>query len=58
MIFLGKCLKLMTLIRYTVSVGIAQLTERPKNHMKWMQQADEALYAAKNGGRNCVVVFE
>jgi len=45
-------------IRYTVSVGIAQLTERPKNHMKWMQQADEALYAAKNGGRNCVVVFE
>jgi len=45
-------------IRYTVSVGIAQLTERPKNHMKWMQQADEALYAAKKNGRNCVVVFE
>lgn len=45
-------------VRYTVSVGIAQLTERPKNHMKWMQQADEALYAAKKGGRNCVVVFE
>ena len=45
-------------VRYTVSVGIAQLTDRPKNHMKWMQQADEALYAAKKNGRNCVVVFE
>lgn len=45
-------------VRYTVSVGIAQLTDKPKNHMKWMQQADEALYAAKKGGRNCVVVFE
>lgn len=45
-------------VRYTVSVGIAQLTDKPKNHMKWMQQADEALYAAKKNGRNCVVVSE
>lgn len=45
-------------VRYTVSVGIAQLTDKPKNHMKWMQQADEALYAAKKSGRNCVVVSE
>lgn len=45
-------------IRYTVSIGIAQLTGKPENHMKWMHQADEALYAAKKGGRNCVVVFE
>lgn len=45
-------------IRYTVSVGIAQLGDTAKSYMQWMQQADEALYAAKEGGRNRVVVFE
>ncbi|MDO6443699.1 sensor domain-containing diguanylate cyclase [Marinobacter sp. 2_MG-2023] len=45
-------------IRYTVSVGIAQLDHAAKSYMEWMQQADEALYAAKNGGRNRVIVFD
>ncbi len=45
-------------IRYTVSVGIAQLGDKPKSYMEWLQQADKALYAAKKGGRNRVVVFE
>lgn len=43
-------------IRYTVSMGIAQLTGQPENHMQWMQKADEALYAAKENGRNQVIV--
>ena len=43
-------------IRYTVSMGIAQLTETPENYMQWMQKADEALYKAKENGRNKVVV--
>jgi len=43
-------------IRYTVSMGIAQLTETPENYMQWMQKADEALYKAKESGRNKVVV--
>ncbi|ERS82331.1 diguanylate cyclase [Marinobacter sp. C1S70] len=43
-------------IRYTVSMGIAQLTETPENYMRWMQKADEALYKAKESGRNKVVV--
>lgn len=43
-------------IRYTVSMGIAQLTEAPENYMQWMQKADEALYKAKESGRNKVVV--
>ncbi|MBL1272290.1 MAG: diguanylate cyclase [Oceanospirillales bacterium] len=45
-------------IRYTVSVGISQLSDTAKSYMEWMQHADEALYAAKKGGRNRVVVFE
>lgn len=45
-------------IRYTVSVGISQLSDTAKSYIEWMQQADEALYAAKKGGRNRVVVFE
>ncbi|WP_226609077.1 GGDEF domain-containing protein [Marinobacter nauticus] len=43
-------------IRYTVSMGIAQLTETPENYMQWMQKADEALYKAKESGRNKVVI--
>lgn len=43
-------------IRFTVSLGICQLTGEPENYMQWMQKADEALYQAKEGGRNRVVV--
>lgn len=43
-------------IRYTVSMGVAQLTETPENYMQWMQKADEALYKAKESGRNKVVI--
>ncbi|MFB2765463.1 GGDEF domain-containing protein [Marinobacter shengliensis] len=43
-------------ITYTISMGIAQLTDEPENYMQWMQKADEALYAAKESGRNKVVV--
>ncbi|WP_298448137.1 sensor domain-containing diguanylate cyclase [uncultured Marinobacter sp.] len=45
-------------IQYTVSVGISQLSGKPENHMSWMQQADEALYAAKKAGRNRVIVHQ
>ncbi|MBE0487319.1 sensor domain-containing diguanylate cyclase [Marinobacter sp.] len=45
-------------ITYTISMGIAQLTAEPENYMQWMQKADEALYAAKESGRNKVVIGE
>jgi len=43
-------------IQYTISMGIAQLNEGPENYMQWMQLADKALYAAKEGGRNRVKI--
>lgn len=45
-------------IRYTVSIGIAPITDGPENYMQWLQLADEALYAAKKSGRNKVMVYE
>ncbi|MDP4546845.1 sensor domain-containing diguanylate cyclase [Marinobacter sp. MDS2] len=44
-------------IQYTISMGIAQLGGEPENYMQWMQQADKALYRAKEGGRNKVVIY-
>ena len=44
-------------IQYTISVGIAELDSQPENYMQWLQRADEALYEAKEGGRNRVVVY-
>lgn len=44
-------------IQYTVSIGIAPLTADAENYMRWLQQADQALYAGKEGGRNRVMVF-
>ncbi|KXS54092.1 MAG: sensory box/GGDEF family protein, partial [Marinobacter sp. T13-3] len=41
----------------TISVGIAELDSQPENYMQWLQRADEALYEAKEGGRNRVVVY-
>lgn len=41
----------------TISCGIASRTQT-KSRISCMEKADEMLYAAKEGGRNCVKVFE
>ncbi|MEK9825351.1 MAG: diguanylate cyclase, partial [Methylotenera sp.] len=43
-------------LRCTVSVGVAMLDNPNKNLDALFNQADEALYKAKNSGRNCVCV--
>lgn len=43
-------------IRYTVSMGVSQLNADPENYMQWLQKADEALYRAKETGKNRVVI--
>ncbi|MBG7610492.1 MAG: diguanylate cyclase [Anaerolineae bacterium] len=44
-------------INITVSIGIAELSEHSENITTLIQQADDALYQAKRGGRNQVVVW-
>ncbi len=39
-------------IRFTISLGIAQVDNSCQSHEEWIQAADRALYASKNNGRN------
>ncbi len=44
-------------VRITVSMGIAQIQDRTISTVpEWMAAADAALYEAKGGGRNGVVI--
>ncbi len=44
-------------LRITISCGVSQYVEGEPNVEQALRRADEALYAAKNGGRNRVVVL-
>lgn len=39
-------------VRFTISLGITQLTEKIVDHRAWIEKADHALYQSKEGGRN------
>lgn len=43
-------------LRFTISVGICQLSDDIHDHRAWIEQADAALYRSKEGGRNRVTV--
>ncbi len=45
-------------IRITVSIGVASLTPSTAGVDEFLHEADRALYSAKRGGRNRVVVVE
>jgi len=39
-------------IKFTVSLGVAELTDKIHDHRNWIEKADQALYKSKEGGRN------
>ena len=39
-------------VRFTVSLGVADLSTRASSHKEMIEWADQALYASKKGGRN------
>lgn len=43
-------------IQFTISIGIADMGEKPKTHEHLIQLADQALYESKHSGRNKVTV--
>lgn len=42
----------------TVSIGVSTITFGARTPLELIDQADKALYAAKEGGRNCVMALE
>ncbi|EJM20634.1 diguanylate cyclase (GGDEF) domain-containing protein [Pseudomonas sp. GM18] len=45
-------------IRFTISLGVADLSQLSINHTDLIAWADQALYASKKAGRNRVTVYE
>ncbi len=43
-------------IAFTISIGVAQISEKTESVAAIMERVDSALYAAKSAGRNRVVV--
>lgn len=44
-------------IKFTISLGISQAVDTTDNYTSWLEQADQALYASKEGGRNQTNTF-
>jgi len=45
-------------IRYTISLGVAELGAHIRDYKQWLEEADQALYQAKKSGRNRAIVFQ
>jgi diguanylate cyclase (GGDEF)-like protein len=44
-------------IRFTISLGLAQCGEDIRDHQRWIECSDQALYKAKQSGRNRSIVY-
>jgi len=45
-------------IKFTISLGISQADMSLTDYKTWLEQADQALYASKEGGRNQTNIFK
>jgi len=60
---LRKCIQNETIIyendsiTYTISLGIAELTEHCNTYQEWLEQSDKALYLSKESGRNKSMIY-
>lgn len=45
-------------ITFTISLGISEISAEMSQYNQWLETADQALYQAKNNGRNQVVVAD
>lgn len=45
-------------INYTISLGIAEISDSIKNPVEWVDSADRGLYRAKRAGRNQTQVYK
>jgi len=43
-------------IKFTISLGVAEVSDGMRSYNQWLECTDQALYQAKNNGRNQVVV--
>lgn len=46
-----------TAIRFTISLGVSELNDGMSDYKHWLETADQALYASKEGGRNRTTVY-
>ncbi|HKQ35728.1 MAG TPA: diguanylate cyclase, partial [Nitrospiraceae bacterium] len=54
----GNRVRTVSDLRITVSCGISSTVFGARTPLELIDQADKALYAAKEGGRNCVMTHQ
>ncbi|MCW8890922.1 MAG: diguanylate cyclase [Sedimenticola sp.] len=45
-------------IKFTISLGVSEISEKLSTHTEWLEQADKALYESKEGGRNRTTLYK
>jgi diguanylate cyclase (GGDEF)-like protein len=54
----GSRLRMVSGLTLTVSIGVSTIAFGARTPLELIDQADKALYAAKEGGRNCVMALD